>query len=101
MWNSPKRTFRSSCSVAPELPRDPLQIRHGIEMFVTRKNWQLMLTRLRCNPEIMPWNWSALGRQLAPQRRVMRSRNAIDWQRRKFLFDYPEPLLISCAVTRS
>src|SRR6266699_3191587 len=90
-------TFNAQPPRFNRLPRDPWQIRHCIEMFVTRKDRQLMLARLRCDPEIMPWNWSAFGRQLASQPRVMRGCNAIDWQRRKFLFDHPEPLLISCA----
>ncbi len=60
-----------------------------------------MLTCLFCNPEIVPWNRPAFGREFTSQRGVVRGRDAINGQRRKFLFDYPKPLLITRPVTLS
>jgi len=70
-------------------------------MFVAGEDGQLMLTGLRCDPEIVPRNWTALCGELAAKCCVMPSGGTVDRQRRKFPFDQAKPLLVARTMTRS
>src|SRR6266487_899250 len=72
---------------ALSLPRDSPKIGHNVEVLITRKNWQMMLARLRRNPKIVPRNWAASRRELLSQHRVIHSCDTTNGQRREFLFN--------------